>query len=127
MSGDFECSASEDQITNHGKRLLGPRKVGLLPVGPREVFYFPPTTHRRSMEASPDLLYLTLVYAKYGQIKHESWKEYLSIRTKAQCDLLPFKNIESLHPKPTKRRYQTKTEAKRLSGATQGNGRRDCK
>ncbi|GIY69312.1 hypothetical protein CDAR_121161 [Caerostris darwini] len=31
-----------------------PRKVGLLPVGPREVFYFPPTTHRRPMEASPD-------------------------------------------------------------------------
>ncbi|GIX75434.1 hypothetical protein CEXT_196751 [Caerostris extrusa] len=34
------------------KRLPG-RKVGLLPVGPREVFYFPPTTHRSPMEGIP--------------------------------------------------------------------------
>ncbi|GIY26411.1 hypothetical protein CDAR_570011 [Caerostris darwini] len=40
-------------ITIPGKRLPGPQEVGLLPVGPREVFYFPPTTHRRPMEAPP--------------------------------------------------------------------------
>ncbi|GIX99006.1 hypothetical protein CDAR_518791 [Caerostris darwini] len=36
-------------IPDHGKRLPGPRKVD-----PQEVFYFPPTTHRRPMEASSD-------------------------------------------------------------------------
>ncbi|GIY71076.1 hypothetical protein CEXT_579731 [Caerostris extrusa] len=40
-------------ITIHGKKFASTRKVGLQPVGPRKVFYFPPTTHRRQMKASP--------------------------------------------------------------------------
>ncbi|GFW83003.1 RNase H domain-containing protein [Trichonephila clavipes] len=39
--------------TIHGKRCHILQEVGLLPVGPRKVFYFPSTTHWKPMEAFP--------------------------------------------------------------------------
>ncbi|GFU65748.1 hypothetical protein TNCV_5058821 [Trichonephila clavipes] len=44
----------ELQCTIHGKkRCHGLQEVGLLPVGPRKVFYFPSTAHWKPMEAFP--------------------------------------------------------------------------
>ncbi|GIY73110.1 hypothetical protein CEXT_228291 [Caerostris extrusa] len=92
--------------------VAGPRKVGLLPVGPREVFYFLPTIHRRPMKASPypppgDAL--SRGYRLPEDLMHiNSCRFYCSLLYSSLLLASIDEHHEHHHPQPYKFGYQIK-------------------